>query len=409
MKLVSGKRIWIEEMPIPNKFSYLSDDIECDVVIIGAGIIGAISSYYLTEAGIKTILVDKSTIGYSSTSASTSILQYEIDNELNGLKAVLGVDKAVRCFKLVENAVYDIKGILDKIGNACDFQLKSSLYYTNKSNQAESIKREYELRKEHGFDVEYIDKEKAGNMFSFNVEAGILSKSGCGYLNPYAFTNQLITHSISKGLKVFENTKIDTINANNDTTLLETSLGKKIKSKKVIVATGYEGVDYIPEKISTFTRTFTIVSNPVKSFEGWHDKCIIRDNEHTYTYLRTTSDNRIIIGGEDISIGSKNSRVSKLENMENFENEKYNILESKLKSYFPLIKDISIAYKFNGIFGTTKDELPYIGEHYKNPNCYFSLCYGSNGILYGIIGAKLITDLYLGNKNDDLELFKFGR
>jgi glycine/D-amino acid oxidase-like deaminating enzyme len=76
---------------------------------------------------------------------------------------------------------------------------------------------------------------------------------------------------------------------------------------------------------------------------------------------------------------------------------------------FPNIEGIEAEFNFNGLFGDTKDSLPYIGEYEKMPNCYFCLGYGSNGILYATFGAQIIRDMYLGKKNPDSELFKFGR
>jgi glycine/D-amino acid oxidase-like deaminating enzyme len=95
--------------------------------------------------------------------------------------------------------------------------------------------------------------------------------------------------------------------------------------------------------------------------------------------------------------------------MESFLENKYSTLENKLKSFFPQIKDIEVEYKFNGVFGVTSDGLPYIGEHPDHPNTFFCLSYGSNGILYGIVGAQMLRDLYLGEVRKELKLFRFGR
>ena len=74
MNLVSGNMLWTKINKIPNKYTYLSEDIKCDVLIIGAGITGAICAHYFTMAGVDTAIVDKNIVGYGSTSASTSIL-----------------------------------------------------------------------------------------------------------------------------------------------------------------------------------------------------------------------------------------------------------------------------------------------------------------------------------------------
>lgn len=408
MSLVTGELYWTKKNKIINKYSYLSEDIECDVLIIGGGITGAICSYYLSEAGINSVIVDKNIIGYGSTSASTSILQYEIDNNILGLKGFVGISKAVEAFKLCHKAVYDMKDIIDKLDDKCDFQLKECFYYSNKCKDIEKLKEEFDLRKQHGFNVEFIDKNIGKQRFSFPIKAGIYSKDGAAEIDPYRFTHALIKYAVKKGSTVFENTEIVESKTEGNYEVFTTKNGFKIKTKKVIVAKGYEAIKDIDKKIAKFTRSFTIVTKPLDNFEGWYNKCIIRDTNNSYTYIRSTMDNRIIIGGEDIDVGGMRSKAHNLSNDDPLSIEKFSILEERLKNLFPNINNIEIEYKFSGLFGETKDSLPYIGTYEQLPNYYFCMGYGSNGILYDIIGGQIIRDLYLGN-NPGINIFSFKR
>jgi glycine/D-amino acid oxidase-like deaminating enzyme len=70
---------------------------------------------------------------------------------------------------------------------------------------------------------------------------------------------------------------------------------------------------------------------------------------------------------------------------------------------------MNIEYEFSGFFGETKDGLPYIGEHKDYKNHYFLMAYGSNGVIYGVTGARLIKELYFGNNPSILEVFRLDR
>lgn len=409
MKLVSGDTMWTKVNKIPNKYTYLSDDIECEVVVVGGGITGALCAYYFTMAGIDTVLLDKNIIGYESTSGSTSILQYEIDYDLIGLSGLIGETKASKAFNLTQQAVYEIKKLVEKLDDDCGFSLRDCFYYSNKESDVSFLKKEYEMRKSNGFYVEFLDKNSGKERFSFPVKAGIYSVGGGGEIDPYRFAHELIKKAVEKGLRVFENTQVIDILSEADKVELKTKNSFNIKANRTIIATGFEARRHIKEKTAILTRSFTLMTKPVHSFEGWHKRCIIRDTNENYTYLRTTSDDRIIIGGEDLGIGGINSKISNLNNYDKVAKEKYTILIDKLKSMFPDIKDIEIEYTFSGVFGETKDGLPYIGEYKDYPNCYFCLGYGSNGILYATLGGKLLKDLYLGKKPEELDLFSFDR
>ena len=89
--------------------------IETDVVIIGSGISGALVRYYLLNAGIECTMIDSRTIGLGSTSASTSLLQYEIDTPLHKLIEMVGKEKAERSYQLCDYAIQELEKIVKYI------------------------------------------------------------------------------------------------------------------------------------------------------------------------------------------------------------------------------------------------------------------------------------------------------
>ncbi|MTI49572.1 MAG: FAD-binding oxidoreductase [Firmicutes bacterium] len=409
MKLVSGNMIWTEINNIPEKYLYLSEDLSCDVVIIGGGITGAITAYYFTSAGINTVLVDKNIIGFGSTSASTSILQYEIDTNLIGLKTMIGEDNAAKSFKLCHKAVYDIQRMVEDLNDDCRFAFRDCLYYSENRGEVDSLKDEYDLREKYDFDVEFIDKEKGAERFDFPLEAGIYSRKGSAEIDPYKFTHELIKRSIAMGLKVYENTEVAQIKSDSKGVIIKTKNDFSIKASKAIITTGFEAVNYFNEEIVKFYRTFTIATSPLEKIKGWYNQCIIRDTNSPYYYVRPTLDNRLIIGGEDIQIMKRKSKIANLSEDSPQAIEKYNNLIKRIKYLFPNIPKYNIDFRFNGIFGVTTDGLPYIGEYERMENCYFNLGYGANGILYAVLGGQLLRELYLGKESNDLKLFRFHR
>ncbi|MDP4146292.1 MAG: FAD-dependent oxidoreductase [Bacillota bacterium] len=408
MNLVSGDLFWTSINRIPNSYTYLTENIDCDIVIIGGGVTGALCAYYLTKAGINVVLVDKNIIGYGSTSASTSILQYEIDNNLIGLKNHIGINNSVDCFNLCQKSLYDIDKIINEMDDKCNFNIKDCFYYSNKESDVPMLKKEYALRKEHGFNVELFD-DNSSDKFSFPFKAGIYSKNSAGEIDPYKFTHSLISTSVKQKLRVYENTLVTSLKSQIDGVTVVTKNKFKIRAKKAIIATGYEAKKFISKKIVTLTRTFAVVTKPINEFKGWYNRAIIRDTNDFYSYLRVTDDNRIIIGGEDLEIGGERSKVSNLKDDDPLAGEKYTILTNRLKALFPQIPNIEVDFGYSALFGDTKDSLPYIGEYEDIPNCYFCLGYGSNGILYAVFGAQFLRDLYLGNPPKELNLFRIDR
>ena len=382
------------------QYPYLDTNLETDVCIIGGGVTGAIASYYFSKNNIKTVVLEKKRIAHLSTSITTSLLQYELDDNLSDLKQYTTLENVLRSYNLGIKALNEIENFINAYGNKCDYKKRDTLLYTAKKEDINSIKIEYDFRNENGFDVEYINEKT--NKFDFDLKAGIISKNGGAELDPYKYTHELLQISLRNGSKVYENTEVVKLIHYEDYIDVITEYDYKIKAKKVIVATGYNTKLFTNRNFATKTTTFNIVTEPVLNFHGWNDKLLIRDNKDPYNYLRTTSDNRIIIGGEDVDFMPE-------ELTEKLANEKYTILENKLKSMFKDIKDIEIAFKYCGVFASTPDNLGFVGPGKEHKNLWYLLGYGANGILFAILGAMMLLDLYDGKVTKDMKLFKVDR
>ena len=148
------------------------------------------------------------------------------------------------------------------------------------------MKEEYEIRKNAGIDVKYISEEN--NPFSLDLKAGVYGVNAGAQLDPYEYTHQLLDVSCNMGLKVYENTEVMDIAYGKDKVEITTSFGYKVKAKKVIIATGYNTQRFTKRNFGMKTVTYNIATKPVKSFDGWFNKILIRDNCDPYNYFRTT-------------------------------------------------------------------------------------------------------------------------
>lgn len=395
-EVVYGKPYFTEVTNIKKQYDYLNEDIETDIIIVGGGVTGAILGYYLTKAGIDCCILEKARIGYGSTSITTALLQYELDDNLSNLKEYTNYEKIIKSYKLGLNALDEIDEFINTYGNYCDYEKKDALLYTAKNIEVQELKDEYKYRKDNDIEVSFIDDNN--NPYSFDLKAGVFSKNGGAVFNPYKFAHHLLEVAMTLGLKIFENTEVQEINYYEDYVEVVASYGFKVKGKKIICATGYNTKLFTDKAFGTKTIAYNIVTKPLKKIDDIYKNIVIRDNCDPYNYVRTTPDNRIIIGGEDTPF---------LEGRfcGNIYQEKYNILEQRLKNMFKDIPDIEIEYKYCGVFASTNDNLGYIGRDKHRKSLYYCLGYGANGILFAVLGGKMLVNLFTGKKDEDLELF----
>jgi glycine/D-amino acid oxidase-like deaminating enzyme len=385
---------------IPYNYPKLEENKKTDVVIIGSGISGALSAYYLINVGIECIVVDARTVGMGSTCASTSLLQYELDKPLCELAAITGKKQAQRAYILCSEAIDKILDITKKL-SLDECERKESLYYAVNKKDIMLIEREYKIRKETGFDVSLLHAKDIKDEYGFKADAAILSSQGA-YVDAYMLTHKLHQHSIKKGLQVFDRTKVNEIVYQQKSVKILTQNGYTIHAKKIINACGYEAEKFIDKKIVQLHSTYAVASEHLSSqSEIWQDKAIIWNTADPYLYMRMTQENRIIIGGRDEDFYNPIARDKMLK-------QKAKQLCNDFKKLFPNV-DFIPEFTWTGTFGTTKDSLPFIGTYKKNPHTYFALGFGGNGITFSLIAAELISDSLKGIKNPDASIFSFDR
>ncbi|WP_160677569.1 FAD-dependent oxidoreductase [Clostridium sp. C8-1-8] len=396
---VKGECFFTRANKVIKQYEYLTEDIEADVIIVGGGVTGAILGYYFSKSGVNAVILEKARIAHGSTSITTSLLQYELDSNAEKLKKDTSLENIIKSYKLGLVALNEIEKFIAEHGNYCDFKRVDSFLYTAKNTDIKEIREEYNLRKEYGFDVEFIDKES--NQFGFDVKAGVLSKNGGAKFDPYRFTHSLLEAGLSKGLRIYENTEVRRVEYEGDIVNVETVYGYKVRGKIIIVATGYNTSLFTNRDFGIKTTTFNIVTKPIAQIEELYKNVIFRDNKEPYNYFRTTEDNRLIIGGEDLDFlhGIPKEDICK---------ESYIKLEQRLKNLFPNLP-INIDYRYCGAFASTKDNLGFLGKDPKNNKLWYCLGYGANGILFAILGGMMLSKLYFGETDEDLKLFKINR
>jgi glycine/D-amino acid oxidase-like deaminating enzyme len=400
MNLYEQQPYWLMKDGIVAQYPSLDKDLTVDVAIMGAGISAALTAWYLRNAGLSIAVLDKRHVGMGSTAASTAFLQYEIDTPLTQLSNYVGEQDAVKSYQLCRKAIYDIEHICKTLKPAFDFHLVPSLQYASFKTHVDPLKQEYALRKKHGFDIDWLEAADIKKRFGFAAPAAVFSEDG-GEVDAYLLTHALFHDFCSKGHQVFNNSPVKQIEHTKTGVTLHVRDNLKVKAKKLIIASGYESLQYVPKKIANINSTYALVSEPLPDKYFWHRNSLVWETATPYMYFRVVSENRILVGGRDDPFHHPHIKPSTISN-------KTTQLQKaflKRMPHIPLKPDFSWA----GAFATTKDGLPYIGTIPERPNTYFALGFGGNGITFSVIAAEIIRDLIQNKKNANADIFAFNR
>jgi len=401
MDLHSGLAYWIIKNKLFDYFNPLREHYAVDVAIIGSGITGSLVAHELCEAGIPCAVFDKRTIATGSTAASTSQLQYEIDVPLSEMINKVGEDMAVKAYHASLQSITDIEKVFDAARVRPDFKRVSSIFLASDRQGLRLLEREYETRRKHGLPVDFLD---ANALFANHGIDGLgaLKNNEAAQMDCYKAATGLLKYQLKKsGLALFSHTDIVEYEEKRGGYELLTGEGMRISCKYVVIAAGFEAGKFLPRQVMDLISTYALVSQPVEASQLWPERSLIWETASPYFYMRTTSDNRMMIGGEDVPFRNPERRDRLLR-------WKIKRLERQFRKIYPEIPFV-VDMAWCGTFSSTKDGLPFIGPWPGRKRMFFALGYGGNGITFSMIAAQVIKNKLMGVKDERERVFGFDR
>ena len=113
--------IWKDNYKETN-YKELNKDIEVDVLIIGGGITGISSLFYLKDSNLKVALVEQNKIGLSTTGNSTGKLTYLQNDLIDKVRKFYNDDIAIEYIKSEIETIKNIKRLTDEYNIDCDLE-----------------------------------------------------------------------------------------------------------------------------------------------------------------------------------------------------------------------------------------------------------------------------------------------
>jgi glycine/D-amino acid oxidase-like deaminating enzyme len=377
----SAQPYWLMRDGIGDAGPRLVRSLECDVAVIGAGIVGALVADALVATGRRVVVLDRHEPAQASTSASTALLQYEIDTHLVDLVKILGAKPAAQAYlACVESFALLERRFPDLLPQA-DYRRETSVYVASESSAIPELQAELAARRAIGIQAEWADGDQLRERYGVHRDGAIVSALAAT-IDPVRLTRGVLAGCRRHGAELYTHADVEAIEESDEGLRLRLSGGHAIQAQHVVVAAGYESLKFLPAGIADIDNTFALVT---ESRADARRAALpqIWESARPYLYMRGTPDGRVLLGGADVPFKSAAAREILLPKQLAKLAAAY---ESLVKSELP-----PIAYGWAGSFGKTRDGLPFIGAvPGMNPRLQFALCFGGNGITYAAHAGQMI-------------------
>ncbi len=373
--------------------------LDCDVAIIGAGITGLLIADALIATGKRIVILDSRDVALGSTSATTALLQYEIDTHLVDLVGMLGSQDAARAY-LACGASFDLlEQRFPELLKYSNYRRVDSVYLAHDRAAVPRLQAEMAARRALGFHCDWLDEAALERRYRCRRPGAILSSLGAE-LDPVRFTQGLVAGIERHGAQVFARSRVASIDEVGSRLRLTTG-GAQVDADHVVVAAGFESVDFLSVQ-AKIVNTYALVTEPLPERGRAMNMPLMWESDRPYLYMRGTPDGRLLLGGADVPFKSAAARDALLPRQ----------VARILARYHDLFGEDppAVSRAWGGSFAETPDGLPYIGRAPgQHPSLLFALCYGGNGITYSVHAGEMIRASIEGRTHQLDGVFGFGR
>ena len=184
------KAVWNEKI-LP-RFPSLEEDIKTDVAIVGGGLAGILTAYYLKKRGVDCVVIEKDRICSGNTGRTTAKITFQHGLIYDKLISKYGINAAAEYLTANMNALEEYKKLCENI--SCDFEIKDAFVYSK--NDREKIEKEAEAYNRLGVSADIVEE------IPIPVKnSGAVRVKDQAQFDPIKFVLE-----ISKILTVYENT-----------------------------------------------------------------------------------------------------------------------------------------------------------------------------------------------------------
>lgn len=368
-----------------------------DVIVVGAGISGALLAETLTRAGKRILILDRRAPVRGSTAASTAMIQHEIDVPLIDLQAKRGRAAADAAWQRSVRAVDDLVALVADLGLDCGMARKSALYLSGDQMDADALMDETKARRKIGIAAEYLDRDRLRADYGIDRAAAILSQDSAS-ANPAQLAAGLLRVAQKRGAVIASPVEVTDMGELPGGVALATGDGHVLVAEHAVFCTGYEFLKRMQAPSHHVTSTWALATRPIRELPRWLRDTIVWEAAEPYLYFRSDPTGRIIAGGEDEEATEANTSMAVLQR-------KTKIILKKLEATTGLTVGRAES-RWAAPFSVTKDGLPIIDRVNGHDRIFAVMGFGGNGITFSVIAAQIVAAALSRKQDPDASLFR---
>jgi glycine/D-amino acid oxidase-like deaminating enzyme len=389
----------------------LTGDLKCDVAIVGGGYAGIATAYFLKKAAPSTsvAVLESEVVGFGASGRNAGFAMTTFGLMMSLTQTFFGPDKTRQSHQYMERAVDLVGELVAEHHLDCDYERTGFLRVATTPAYIKRIRDEVELVQSLGLEgIDWIDAKAVRERVDSPLYLGAWWEPRCALVNPAKLAREMkrVAMQGGAGAQVYERTPVSEIRRAADAFRLKTPGGIVTADRLVLATNAYSHLIPQLRRKQVPAWTYIVLTEPLTPEQlapiGWQGREGIEDYRNLVHYYRLTPDNRLLMGGSDVTISFGGD-------MEKDLNERtFAQLEGDIVAFYPTLRGVKITHRWGGPVSVPIDMVPalgYLGDH----RAVYSLGCMGHGVSLTHLNGQVLADLLLERETAWTECFPVNR
>lgn len=392
-----GVSFWHAQLGAPTRRAPLQSSTSVDVCVVGAGLTGLWTAYYLKRAApsLSIVVLEREFAGFGASGRNGGWLSAQVAGSLDRYAQRCGVNAALHLQRTMIDAVDEVIRVAHDEDISADIVKGGVLRVARSAPQMQRLHHSVAEAARWNNHHEVLSGEEARARINIAGTAGASYSVNGARLHPAKLVRGLANVVEASGVMICESTLVSSIRPHEVTTPLGVVSAEYVVRATEGFTSALPGLHrrWLPMNSSM------IVTAPIPDTTwdqiGWGGCETLGDSAHTFMYAQRTADNRIAIGGRGVPY----RYGSRMDN--NGETALVTVRELReiVTDFFPMLRDIDIDHAWSGVLGVPRDWCAAVSLDKSTGLCEAG-GYVGHGVTATNLAGRTLRDLVLGHETD---------
>jgi glycine/D-amino acid oxidase-like deaminating enzyme len=203
--------LWMSTALPPPETKTLTENLNTQVVVVGAGFTGLSAALHLRELGYEVVVLEAKEIGFGASGRNGGQVISGLKIDPNALVKRFGNEKASQIFCATESSADLVFNLVKKYKLSCELKRTGLLYASENSSMLDKSRSRVNWLNNQGIGAEMLGASETASRIGHHIYTGSMYDPRGGALNPLSYVRELASAALSNGAQIYTDSAAETL------------------------------------------------------------------------------------------------------------------------------------------------------------------------------------------------------